>query len=68
VKIVQIPKDLSDAAKIQTPKVFKQALGKTFRVKGFDQYGHIELNVTKKDTIWIEPDFLIRMKNKTKKK
>lgn len=59
VKIIQIPNDLTDAANIRTPDVFKRALGKTFRIEGFNRYGHIELVVTRRDTIWIEPEFVV---------
>jgi hypothetical protein len=58
VRIVSVPTGLSDAARIGTPEVFERARGKTFRVEGFDRYGHIELQVTKRDTIWIEPEFV----------
>ncbi len=62
VRIEIIPPNLTDAADIDTPKVFKQSLGKTFRIAGIDKYGFLELEVTKKDTIWIEPDFVTRVK------
>lgn len=58
VKVMKIPSDLDDRAEIGTPRVFKRALGKTFLIRGFDRYGHVELEVTKRDTIWIEPAFL----------
>lgn len=58
VKVTEIPPDLDDRAGIGTPEVFKRALGRTFRIEGFDRYGHAELQVTRHDTIWIEPEFL----------
>jgi hypothetical protein len=64
--IKEIPTGLTDAAGIDTPGVFKRSLGKTFRVEGFDEYGHLELRVTKLDTIWIEPEFVVRAKRKKK--
>jgi hypothetical protein len=67
VKIVKIPEDLVDSAKIGTPQVFARALGKTFVVCGFGDYGHVELNVTKRDTIWIEPEFVILTKARSKR-
>jgi hypothetical protein len=60
VKVVGIPSDLKDPAGIGTPKVFERAKGRTFRIEGFDPYGKIELVVTKRHTIWIEPDFVVR--------
>jgi hypothetical protein len=59
VEITRIPIDLSDGAKIGTPHVFKRALGGIFRVEGFDRYGHLELQVTKRDTIWIAAEFVV---------
>ena len=58
VKVVAIPPGLHDAAGIGTPEVFQQELGKTFRVAGFGRYGHLELVVTRSDSIWIEPEFV----------
>jgi hypothetical protein len=59
VTVVNVPRNLTDAAKIRTPKIFDDAKGKTFRIEGFDPYGHIELVVSKRHTIWIEPKFLV---------
>ena len=61
IRVVKIPPNLTDSAKIGTPAVFKRALGKTFRVMGFGRYGHLELEVTKRDTIWIEPEFVVQV-------
>jgi len=44
--------------------VFAAALGKTFRVEAFDEYGLAELDLTRKvarlNTIWVEPPYLRR--------
>jgi hypothetical protein len=67
IRVVRIPTDLHDAAGIGTPEVFQRALGKTFRIEGFDEHGHLELVVAEhkasrehfaSDTIWIEPEFV----------
>jgi hypothetical protein len=67
VRVEYIPNDLDDTAGIGTPEVFEQALGKTFRVEGFNAVGHLELVVVENhpsaatyesDTIWIEPQFV----------
>jgi hypothetical protein len=67
IRVVKIPSDLHDAAGIGTPEVFRRALGRTFRVEGFDEHGHLELVVAESkasedwyasDTIWIEPEFV----------
>ena len=67
VRIVKIPPDLHDAAGIGTPEVFANAVGKTFRIEGFGEYGHLELFARRGDavddshpldSIWIEPEFV----------
>ena len=67
VRVEEIPSGLRDSASIDTPQVFHQALGKTFRVQGFNAFGHLELVVVEQhpsndtyhsDTIWIEPKFV----------
>jgi hypothetical protein len=67
IRVVKIPSDLHDAAGIGTPEVFQRVLGKTFRVEGLGEYGHLELVVAEhkasqdtytSDTIWIEPEFV----------
>jgi len=64
---VGIPPGLHDAAGIGTPEVFRDAVGKTFRVEGIDEHGNLELEVWRTtgvetanvpDTIWIEPEFV----------
>jgi len=42
VKVVQIPPDLDDAAGIGTPELFQRVVGKTLRIDGFGEYGHLE--------------------------
>lgn len=70
IRVVKIPSDLHDAARIGTPEVFRRALGNTFRIEGFDEHGHLELVVAERrasegryasDTIWIEPEFVERV-------
>jgi len=60
--VTKLPPNLPDGAGIDTPGVFLRALGKMFRVEGFDEYGHLELVVAggrpTPDTIWIEPEFV----------
>jgi hypothetical protein len=62
---------------MDTPGVFRRALGKTFRVEGIDDYGHLELVVAERrpspdryesSTIWIEPEFVILAKGRRAKK
>jgi hypothetical protein len=63
---VRIPPDLGDCTGMGTPKVFESALGKTFRVEGVGEYGHLELVVSytgtgssyTSDIICIEPEFV----------
>ena len=56
VRVIGIPGNLHERAGIGTPRVFESALGKTFRVEGIGEYGHLELVVSCSDTIWIEPE------------
>lgn len=65
IRIIELPGDISSTAK-ETIKIFRKALGNTFKIESFDKYGHIELAVWKKlklntfDTIWIEPCYVSR--------
>jgi hypothetical protein len=67
VRVMKVPPKLTDSAGIDTPGVFARALGKTFRVEGISERGHLQLVVAERkpspatyesDTIWIEPDFV----------
>ena len=51
-----------------TKKLFKSMVGKVYTVRGFGKYGHVELKPTRKDTVWIEPEFLKLHANKKVKK
>ncbi len=75
VTVIQVPPDLRDDPELKTKTVFKTCLGKTYAIQGFDQYGHLELAVGKDidnlvggymNTVWIEPEFVIPAKNRTK--
>ena len=65
VRVIAIPPNLHDAADIGTPKVFESVLDKTYRVEGIGEYGHLELAVSRSDTIWIEPEFVEAADNAT---
>jgi hypothetical protein len=41
-----------------TEKLFKSMIGKTYTVRGFDDYGHVELHPNLRNWVWIEPEFL----------
>ena len=59
IRIMRIPPVVQSNSPPETRRLFKQALGSTFVVRGFGRYGHIELDVSKIEplnTIWIEPD------------
>ncbi len=43
---------------LSTEKLFKSMVGKSYRIEGFDRYGHLELRPKKLDTVWIEPDLV----------
>lgn len=77
VRVTQVPPGLKDSPGLETKTVFEQALGRTFRIEAFDDYGHIELLVSRRrsrdsvwdlDTIWIEPEFVVRSRKPRPKK
>ncbi|MHC4489707.1 MAG: hypothetical protein ACYSW7_11120 [Planctomycetota bacterium] len=57
VRLVEIPANIKPMPR-ETKSIFKQALGHTFKVEGFNQYGFAELKLSKKiewgHTIWVE--------------
>jgi hypothetical protein len=54
-----------------TRRVFRRALGLTFRIEGFGRYGHAELDLSRKvarlETIWVEPWLLRRTRTRRKR-
>lgn len=61
VRVVGIPKiTFAPGVKDEmgTEKLFKSMLGRVYTVRGFDKYGHIELEPKRLNTVWIEPEFL----------
>lgn len=43
---------------IGTEKLFKSMVGRRYRIRGFDNYGNIELRPKSLDIVWIEPDLV----------
>jgi hypothetical protein len=41
-----------------TEELFKRLVGRSFKIKGFDTYGNIELRPKPLHTVWIEPDLV----------
>ncbi len=41
-----------------TKRLFRYMQGRLYTVRGFGKYGFIELCPTRRDTAWIEPEFL----------
>lgn len=41
-----------------TEDLFKSLVGHRYTVRGFDDYGNIELQTKRLHTIWIEPDLV----------
>ncbi len=41
-----------------TEELFKSLVGRRYTVRGFDDYGNIELQPKRWHTIWIEPDLV----------
>ena len=52
-----------------TKKLFKRMVGKVYTIRGFGKYGHVELEPTRLDSVWIEPEYLkLRARKPTKRK
>ena len=41
-----------------TEKLFQNMVGRRFTIRGFDDYGNIELEPKRFHTVWIEPDLV----------
>jgi len=69
VRLVFIPPDIANMP-AETRSVFRKALGKTFKIEEFNEYGLAELDLHKKlgefHTIWVEPEYLIRFRRRQK--
>ena len=48
-----------------TEELFKSMVGRRYTIRGFDQYGYVELRPKHLDTVWIEPD-LVKLVRKGK--
>jgi hypothetical protein len=46
-----------------TEKLFKSMVGRSYKIKGFDDYGNIELEPKRLHTVWIEPDLVELVEN-----
>ena len=46
-----------------TEKLFKSLVGRRYTVRGFDDYGNIELQPKRLHTVWIEPDLIELVEN-----
>ena len=67
VRIVRAPLSVGQEIPEETVELFRRCVGHIFRVDGFDENGHLELNVADEGsqapddalhTIWIEPEFV----------
>jgi hypothetical protein len=41
-----------------TEELFQSMVGRRYTVRGFDDYGHVELQPKRLHTVWIEPDLV----------
>lgn len=41
-----------------TEDLFQSMVGRRYTIRGFDDYGHIELQPKRLHTVWIEPDLV----------
>ena len=39
-----------------TEALFRRIVGRRYRIMGFDEYGHIELHPTRRNSIWIKAE------------
>jgi len=53
---IRFPKDVRD--ELGTKQLFRSMVGKVYTVRGFDEYGHIELSPKRLSYVWIEPELL----------
>jgi hypothetical protein len=51
---VQWPPGMKD--ELVTEALFQSIVGKRYRIKGFDDYGHLELHPNRWHSIWIRPE------------
>ena len=69
VRVLGVPPEVANMPK-ETIRVFRRAVGKTFKVEGFGRYGHLELDLSKKvaklETIWIEPELVVISRRRKK--
>jgi hypothetical protein len=63
---VTFPPGVKD--ELGTEKLFKSMLGKAYTVRGFDEYGNVELEPKRLNTVWVEPEFLKLRARKSKKR
>ncbi len=50
------PPGLTD--EMGTEKLFMSLVGRSYKIRGFDDYGNIELRPKRLHTVWIEPDLV----------
>jgi hypothetical protein len=62
---VTFPPGVKD--ELGTEKLFKSMLGKVYTVRGFDEYGNVDLEPKRLNTVWVEPEFLKLRARKTNK-
>jgi hypothetical protein len=46
-----------------TEELFQRMVGRRYTIRGFDDYGHIELQPKRLHTVWIEPDLVERVRS-----
>jgi len=63
---VTFPPGVKD--ELGTEKLFKSMLGKAYTVRGFDEYGNVELEPKRMNTVSVEPEFLKLRARKSKKR
>lgn len=67
VRVLRVPPSVEEQMPEETRQIFRRCVGQVLRIDGFDDYGHLELNV-KDDgsqfpdhcdhSIWLESEFV----------
>jgi len=63
---VTYPPGMKD--ELGTEKLFRRMLGKVYTVRGLDNYGNVELEPKRRNTVWIEPEFVKLRARKPKRR
>lgn len=67
IRVLQVPPSVLEKMPLETITIFRRCVGQILSIEGFDNRGHLELNVMDNGsqapnschhTIWIEPEYV----------